>query len=365
MEHLELWLWLANGLGPGAAWLPLWERYGNIEEIYADRLCLLREKLITARQSDRLLSAHPEDFAARRRQHEEKGIRLLSWEADAYPAQLRATAAPPVLLYAQGDISCLQNQLLLGMVGTRHPSAYGVEATRVLSDGLTEAGAVLVSGLAEGLDSEAHKAALRHNTPTVAVLGTDLETFFPARNKTLQELIARCGVLLSEYPCGETGIRYKETFVQRNRIIAGLCRGVCVAEARLRSGTMSTVHYALEYGRDVFAVPGSIFSPLSEGTNLLLKEGAKPVSCPQDVLEEYGLHIALKAPEKRPPAKTEDLTGDLKTVYEAFVGGAALDTGQLGQKTGLVAGRLMTALTRLEMRGLIRQQPGRRFEKAI
>lgn len=366
MNETELWLWLANGLGPCVDWRGLWEYYGSVQAIWEDRLYLLREKRITARQSDRLLSFSADDAMRRRELHESRDIRILTWGEDDYPAQLRAIASPPPVLYVRGDVRCLQNTLLIGVVGTRHPSAYGVEATRSICDGLAEGGAVLVSGLAEGLDSEAHKAALRHDKTTVAVLGTDLERCFPARNRPLQELIPKNGAVLSEYPCGVENVRYKESFVQRNRIIAGLSRGLCVAEAKLRSGTLSTVRYAEEYGRDIFAVPGSIFSELSEGTNLLLKEGAKPVTCAQDILEEYGLSRPQKAPEKKPPASTQDLTGDLLTVYKALpAAGESADTAALGEATGLAAGRLMAALTRLEMRGLVRQRPGRRFEKAL
>ncbi len=364
-DELILWLWLANGLGPAVNWLPLWERYGDIHAIWQERHFLLSQQLVSARQSERLLGTSLDQMARRAQLHRQKDIRILTWDDDDYPAQLRATDRPPVVLYAKGDVKCLQNRLLIGIVGARHPSAYGVEVTRLIGDGLAAVGAVLVSGLAEGLDSEAHKAALRQGSPTVGVLGTDIEKVFPARNKELQALVAKGGVLLSEYPCGMGDVRYKESFVLRNRIIAGLVQGLCVAEARLRSGTMSTARYAVSYGREVYAVPGSIFSELSEGTNLLLKEGAKPVTCAADILEAYGLETPLAVPQKKPSATVETLEGDLRTVYDALQGADEYDASALMQSTGLAAGRLMAALTRLEMRGLVRQKPGRRFQKAI
>ncbi len=364
-DTTELWLWLANGLGPCVNWLPLWEQYGDIRAIWDDRLYLLRRKLISTHQSDRLLSNGRDLAAARLDLHQKRGITILTWQSADYPAQLRTIDSPPPVLYLRGAAGVLRGDLLLGMVGTRRPSAYGLEATRQLGNALAAAGATLVSGLAAGLDSEAHKAALCQDRPTVAVLGTDLDTYFPAKNRPLQELIAKTGAVLSEYPCGVDGVRYKETFVQRNRIIAGLSRGVCVAEARLRSGTMSTVRYAVEYGRDVFAVPGSIFSELSEGTNQLLKEGAKPVTQAADILEEYGVTAAQEAPKKQAPPSARGLTGDLAAVYGALEGTAAADTATLCAKTGLGVGQVMAALTRLEMQGLVRQRPGRRFEKAV
>ncbi len=366
MEYSDLvyWLWLANGLGPCCAWMPLWDYYADIHAIWQDRYSLYDRRLVSVRQMERLLTTGLDAMEARAREHAAQDIHILTWDDDAYPGQLRDIDKPPVVLYVKGDVRCLQNQLLLGIVGTRHPSAYGVEATRQIGDGLAAAGAVLVSGLAEGLDSEAHKAALRQSAQTVGVLGTGIDRVFPARNRQLQDMVSKCGALVSEYPCGQD-IRFKETFVQRNRIIAGLTQGLCVAEARLRSGTMSTVRYAVEYGRQVYAVPGSIFSELSEGTNLLLKEGAKPVTSAADILEEYGLHTPLAAPEKKTPASADGLEGDLRTVYDALQGTEPRDAVALTEATGLAAGRLMAALTRLEMRGLVRQRPGRRFERAL
>lgn len=366
MDNTELWLWLAQGLGPCTAWLPLWERYENIRDLWEDRGLLAGLHLVNARQNERLLACSADQMSRRRALHEGKGIRILTWDEEDYPAQLRAIDSPPPVLYLKGDASMLQNSLLLSVIGTRHPTPYGIEATRLIADGLAEAGAVLVSGLAEGLDSEAHKAALRRSGPTVGVLGTDLETYFPARNRALQDLVAHSGVLVSEYPCGDNGFRYKETFVQRNRLIAGLSRGVVVAEARLRSGTMSTVRYAEDYGRDVFAVPGSIFSELSVGTNQLLKKGARPVTCAQDVLDEYNIAPpAEKNPVTRPSASAGDLTGSLKTVYDSLESVTPLGIPELGQRTGIAPGVLMSLLMQLEMRSLAKQLPGRRFCKNL
>ncbi len=363
-NDLVLWLWLANGMGPAVDWLPLWDAYGDVRAIWENRAVLQAQGLVTEKQAQRLLGTSLNAMARRAALHEEKGVRILVWNDIDYPAQLRAISTPPVVLYTLGDVACLQNRLLLGVVGSRHPSGYGMEATRRICEGLVEGGAVLVSGLADGLDSEAHRACVRAGKPTVAVLGNGVDKFYPARNRELQNLVARTGVLVSEYPCGEDGNSFKAYFVQRNRIIAGLSQGLCVAEAKVRSGTMSTVRYAAEYGRDIYAVPGSIFSELSEGTNLLIKEGAKPVTCAGDILEEYGL-CAQKAPEKRPPASASDLEGDLLQVYRALPGADAMDVQSLQKATGLTTGALMAAITRLELRELVRRLPGGRVERAL
>jgi len=263
------------------------------------------------------------------------------------------------VLYAEGQPQWLSAPLPLAMVGTRRPSAYGVEAARTLGAGLAGAGAVLVSGLADGLDSEAHKAAVAAGTPTVAVLGTAIDRCYPARNATLRGLIAKNGVILSEYPIGTTGS--PNYFLLRNRIIAGLARGVIVTEARRRSGTMSTVRFALEGGRDVFAVPGSIFSPLSEGTNWLLSQVAKAVQTAGDVLCDYGV---------QPPAETvaagagapPPLSAGAAAVY-ACLTAQPQPLAALCAACGLLPGAAMAALTELELAGLSCQLAGRLFVK--
>ncbi|MEG1932479.1 MAG: DNA-processing protein DprA, partial [Pygmaiobacter sp.] len=280
------WLWLAAGLGPAAPQLPaLLERYGTADEIFDSRIELLREGLVTPAQQRALCTAKPADFAPRCAQHDAKNIMVLCCDDPRYPALLRAIDAPPAVLYVTGDVQLLSADLPVGMVGTRRPSAYGVEAAKQIADGLAAAGVTLVSGMADGLDSEAHNAAVRAGAPTIAVLGTAIDVTYPARNATLRRLIEECGVCISEFPIGTTG--QGAYFLLRNRIIAGLAKGLCVVEARRRSGTMSTVRYALDYGRDVFAVPGSIFSPLSEGTNGLIADGARPVASAADILAEY------------------------------------------------------------------------------
>ena len=178
------------------------------------------------------------------------------------------------MLYYRGDAGIPNRCFTFAIVGTRRPSAYGVEATASIAGELARAGVALVSGLATGLDSESHKAAVQAGAPTVACIAFGHDQCYPAANRTLKGVIERQGLVLSEYPPGTPPQR--GYFLQRNRLIAGLSRGLCVAEARRRSGTMNTVAAALAAGRDVFSVPGSIFSPLCEGTNQLLREGAVP-----------------------------------------------------------------------------------------
>ena len=215
-----------------------------------------------------------------------------------YPDLLRAVSAPPPVLYYRGDAGIPNRCFTFAIVGTRRPSAYGVEATASIAGELARAGVALVSGLATGLDSESHKAAVQAGAPTVACIAFGHDQCYPAANRTLKGVIERQGLVLSEYPPGTPPQR--GYFLQRNRLIAGLSRGRCVAEARRRSGTMNTVAAALAAGRDVFSVPGSIFSPLCEGTNQLLREGAVPAVSGADILLWYGL-ARPEQPEKAKP----------------------------------------------------------------
>ena len=205
--------------------------------------------------------------------------------------------APPVL-FCQGSIDLLQTGPAVAMVGSRRPSAYGRQAAREIAQGLARAGAVVVSGMADGLDSEAHRAALDAGGFTVAVMGTGHDQCYPPANASLREDICRKGLVISEIPPG-SGVR-RSYFALRNRIIAALSDCVCVVEARRSSGTMATARYAQNYGRPLFSVPGSIFSPLSEGTNELLAKGPFPVPGGL-ILRQLGLQAQPAAPAAAAP----------------------------------------------------------------
>lgn len=254
--------------------------------------------VFTPAQLAALRAARPEDYTARLDDCARHGVNVLTWADEDYPDLLRAVSAPPPVLYYRGDAGIPNRCFTFAIVGTRRPSAYGVEATASIAGELARAGVALVSGLATGLDSESHKAAVQAGAPTVACIAFGHDQCYPAANRTLKGVIERQGLVLSEYPPGTPPQR--GYFLQRNRLIAGLSRGLCVAEARRRSGTMNTVAAALAAGRDVFSVPGSIFSPLCEGTNQLLREGAVPAVSGADILLWYGL-ARPEQPEKAKP----------------------------------------------------------------
>jgi DNA processing protein len=211
------------------------------------------------------------------------GYKVMS--PDEMPMRLRDIYAPPCVLYVWGALPQPDDGVYIAMVGTRNVTAYGVEAATKLAGGLSHSGAVVVSGMALGVDAASHKGALKAGGKTIAVIGCGIDIDYPVANRELKRLIAQNGAVVSEYPPGVRPDRIN--FPTRNRIIAGLSLGTVVVEAGGRSGALITASLAAEMGRDVFAVPGSIFSPMSEGTNRLLRDGAKPVCTVIDIIEEY------------------------------------------------------------------------------
>lgn len=356
------WLWLAAALGPAA------ENSGMVLRMFPDvqdlpRAC--REEdlsmIFTPAQLEVLRATRPEDYIARLDDCGRHHVEVLTWADENYPALLRAVSAPPPVLYYRGDATIPNRSFLFAIVGTRRPSAYGVEATAAIAGSLARSGVVLVSGLATGLDSESHKAAVQAGTPTVACIAFGHDLCYPASNRRLKDIIERQGLVLSEYPPGTPPLKHH--FLQRNRLIAGLSRGLCVAEARKRSGTMNTVAAALEAGRDVFSVPGSIFSPLCEGTNQLLRDGAVPALCGADILLWYGLASDVYPEQPAGEAQREtELSPNAKRMREALSAAAPQTLEALCTKTGLAPPRAMAALTELELAGFSRQLAGRQFQ---
>lgn len=266
----------------------------------------------------------------------------------------------PLVLYITGDPACLNGRRYVGMVGTRRPSAYGRQAAFDLSQELAKQGTVIVSGLADGLDSEGHRAAVEAGTPTVAFLGTAIDTTYPAANLKLRQRIEKDGgAVCSEYPPGYQG-KQKGTFLARNRLIAGLSEVLCVAEARIRSGTLNTVSHAERLGRPVLAVPGSIYSPQSQGTNELLRTGrAGVLSKASDVLDCMGVAVEAAVPQQSAFAP-EETSPDAQAVYAAL-GPTPKGVDELAAATGLPASRVLAACTELELYGGAQSQPGRRY----
>ena len=263
-----------------------------------------------------------------------KGVTLITWVDEGYPALLQTIADPPLVLYVTGDAAALDTPSA-AIVGTRHPTLYGREMAQRFSYQLAAAGYTVVSGLAEGIDTEAHTGALKAGGRTVAVLGGGLDCLYPKSNTGLaRKIVSEGGAVISEYPFGRQPDR--QTFPMRNRIVSGLCKGVLVVEAPVNSGTLITANQALDQNRAVMAVPGRIDSGASQGCHKLLKEGAKLVTRVEDVLEElqdlFGARRGAGAPHDGPltntgypTAKGTDASGQRQG--DLGVGHSAVDRG--------------------------------------
>ena len=362
MESALYWMWLADAVGSGCARAgELLDAWGDPAALYAHLRAGGKAPACLSRTAvSRLRRTEPDALAARLEQCAALGVTVLTPADAAYPDRLRALPDRPLALYATGDAACLNGRHYAAVVGTRRPTRYGVEVCRAIAGALAGAGAVVVSGLADGLDSEAHRAAVEAHGLTAAFLGTAIDKTFPAANAGLRRDIEESGgVIVSEYPPGYTG-RATGTFLARNRLIAGLAEAVCVAEARLRSGTLNTVSHAERYGRTVLAVPGSIFSPTCEGTNDLLRARRAAALCKAgDALEAVGLDPAAAAPTA--VAETAAPLSPDAAAALAALGPVPRTPDEVAAAAGLPIQRALVALAELEFAGAAAVQPGHSY----
>lgn len=358
------WLWLSAVLGPGAAHCgQVLALYGTPGELYEAVGKEDMSGLLTPAQLRRAEQLTPERFSPLLARCHHMGVRVLCQDEEDYPARLAALSDAPPVLYCTGDVSALSQPAAVAMIGSRRPSSYGVEAAALIGGQLAQAGVCLVSGLADGLDSEAHKAAVAAGAPTVGVLGTAIDKTYPVTNRRLRsEMEQGCGAVISEFAPGEaTGAG---GFLQRNRIIAALADAVCVVEARQKSGTMNTVGHAKRYGRTVFAVPGAIFSPLCGGTNQLLEEGqayAAPSAAP--ILRHLGIEPAPpKSVSRRARPAAPTLSAEAKAMQKALTS-QAQGLEPLAKAAGLSAGQALAALMELEVSGIAVSGAGGQYRR--
>jgi DNA processing protein len=279
--------------------------------------------------------------------------------ADAdYPKSLLDIPDPPLILYVKGRLELLSHPSL-AVVGSRNATAQGISNAEKFSEALSQAGLTISSGLALGIDTAAHQGGLRGSGSTIAVIGTGADIVYPARNRGLAHQIAAEGCIISEYPLGMPAIA--ANFPRRNRIISGLARGVLVVEAAAQSGSLITARLAGEQGRDVFAIPGSIHSPLSKGCHQLIRQGAKLVESAQDVLEELGNHTytqRIPASTYRPAAKENESSGLL-----AAMGFDPVDIDTLTVRCHIDAATVSAQLLELELQGLVEMLAGGMYRR--
>ena len=288
----------------------------------------------------------------------QSGNRLLTLADAEYPQSLLSSDDPPLLLYVKGHTALL-NRPMLAVVGSRNATAQGVRDAEAFAQALGNAGLTIVSGLALGIDAAAHRGGLATAAGTVAVIGTGADRLYPAKNEALARTIAENGVVLSEFPLGAPALA--SNFPRRNRIIAGLGLGCLVVEAALRSGSLITARLAAESGREVFAIPGSIHSPLSRGCHQLIRQGAKLVESAQDILEELRWEASAAASTSSDDSSVALNDGEEQVL--AFLGHApcALDT--LSARSGLTPADLLAMLLPMELAGRVAQLPGGLYQR--
>ncbi|MFM2407863.1 MAG: processing protein DprA [Pseudomonadota bacterium] len=270
-----------------------------------------------------------------------------------YPQALLNISDPPFLLYAKGNLALL-NQAAIAVVGSRYATPQGANNATAFAKMLSASGLCVISGLAHGIDAAAHQGGLAGRGSSIAVVGTGLDKVYPAANRGLAHELAQHGLLISEFALATPPLA--GNFPRRNRIISGMSLGCLVVEASLQSGSLITARLAMEQGRDVFAIPGSIHSPQSKGCHALIKQGAKLVESAQDVLEELSGRIPSLAPSMTEHANTD-------SPLLAQLGYDAVDIETLSQRSGLTVGELSAMLLTLELDGLICTLPGGLYQR--
>ncbi len=311
--------------------------------------------------AERIRGQVDREFARRQlRLANRQGVRFITYWDEVYPERLKQITDPPPVLFCKGDLVG-PDEVYVAVVGTRNPTAYGRVVTERLCRDLAERGVSVVSGLARGIDTIAHRATLRAGGRTVAVLGSGLDIVYPGENRELARKISRQGALLSELPLGSKPDA--PNFPRRNRIIAGMCVGVVIVEAGEKSGALITARYALEQNREVFAVPGNVTSEKSRGTNRLIKEGAKLVETADDILDEIRPQLPSLLREVRKAQKTPELAGLEKRVFDVL-SDEPKHIDDLASELDEEPGRVLAALLSLELQNLATQLTGKYFVRA-
>lgn len=390
MSNTIKWLWLTTKRGLSSVKISrLVEKYGNIEDIYSrtsydvphltkeDTAALCNKSLDTAKRTYENVRSC--------------GAEILTCDNKYYPESLRNIRPMPYVLYVRGRAMDIDNMFAIGIVGTRINTDYGAECASRISYELGKQDVVIVSGLAKGIDSIAMSAAIRAGAKTIGVLGCGIDQVYPASNRRLFDEVLKNGLIISEYPPGT--MAFRGSFPQRNRIIAGLSRGVLVVEGSRSSGSMITARFAEEYSRDVFAVPRNIGDKNArgipmDGTDHLIQTGAKLIMNAADILTEYGYtapkiksdspppepHISVREVKAADPPSVEEITdddievlaeraaSDIQKSIIRLIGGRGLFADEIADGLDADASVIGTALTIMETIGLIKRQPDGKYK---
>lgn len=398
-KNLRYWLWLQKALGEGAYIKNIIDDFGSVKALYQSNIIEWRmSPALTARQIDKLENTDINSIDEIIYTCENNGWSIIDYDDSRYPKRLKEIYNPPCVLYVDGELPDIDSLAVIGVVGTRKASKYAIKVTHIMSRGIAECGALVVSGGALGVDTSAHKGALTAGKKTVAVLGCGFCANYLNENKSLRDVIKNNGALVTEYPPYTRASR--TTFPMRNRLISGLSVGVLVVEAGVKSGSLITANYALEQGRDIFAVPSSILSVDFAGTNKLIDDGAMVATKPAQIVSIYAekfntIDISkargidelmndesdksanVKKDESRLSFENIDkgrekrlnnekqalkLDGDTKLVYQCL-NDCFLHIDTIIEKTGFPSSKVMASITQLEIMGLIESTSGKRYKQ--
>lgn len=392
------WIWFQLLFGIASRRTELLTQYvAHPKQLYED--IAGNGPISTILQKDELDAS--ETALQRARQIEQRTLKLgcsiVTMDSSEYPQLLKDIQCPPVVLYVKGELDCLEDRLAVAMVGTRNYTEYGSRAAQLIAGRLAENGAVIVSGLAHGIDTECHRAALEAGGETIGILGCGLDIDYPKGSSSIKSAMSCQGAVISEFPMGTQP--YRTNFPLRNRIISGMSHATVVVEAETKSGSLITARLAKEQGRDVFAVPGSIFLRREQGAHKLIKEGARLADDAEDILALYPqfprikqLYRPVKVQSPKPPMKEnavknmrsfeeyvpaaeenqpDQKSADHSNIMEsasagaievyALLGEEIMTVDELASKCTLATGEILSALTELELYGIVLSHPGRKF----
>lgn len=366
--------WLALGLTPGLASrlsARVLKRFDSPEGVFRASLRDLESCHLPAPVAQSIVKKE----AFKRAEKELAGVQkiagctLLNWTDPEYPQTLLQIYDPPVMLYVRGDPQVL-NLPSLSIVGTRRPTLYGTQMAQRLGRDLAARGLVIVSGMARGIDAIGHQGAMDAHGRAIGVLGTGIDVCYPKENKKLYEKVLERGAIISEFPLRTHPA--PENFPIRNRIVAGMPLGAVVVEGAQYSGSLITARLAMEFGREVFGVPGNVTQPVSFAPNQLIKQGAKLVTSAEDVVEELPTPIrAALLRAEQPEAEQRNLLaaaaleGSEKKLYELLNAEQPVHIDDIVERSGLNSSEVLATLFDLEMKGIVRQLPGKQFSKVL
>jgi DNA processing protein len=365
--------WLALALTPGlGARLTgrLLKAFGSPDAVFNASLTALESQHLPVAVAQAIHSRQPlSDAAKELAKAQALGVRLLTWDEPEYPPRLRETFDPPTLLYVIGNIGLLCRHIV-SIVGTRRPTPYGNQMAERLAYDLAQRGLAIASGLARGIDACAHKGALAATGGTIGVLGCGIDVIYPKENRKLFEQMAQKGAIVSEFPMGTFAA--PQNFPIRNRIIAGMAAGIVVVEGAQYSGSLITARLGMEFGREVFGVPGNATQPASFGPHHLIKQGAKLAGSWEDIVEELPtpvradlMPIESASTDEKAALVLGGMNPTERPIYDLLAVEEARHIDDLVENSGLSSSEVLAALFDMELRGVVRQLPGKQFVKVL